>query len=154
MTHLLLASSGTEYLPLLTLNNSLIMSQLQDLILSTIYIIWLIDYESVPGPYIFHFLHHLTWLWISSRTVYFPLLHHMTYRLLRTVYFRRQYSFRWKTVYFLIRPYTFKFWGLYTFADRIVSVKRPHSFREKTVYFQLEDRILSFWWFGSVLSPL
>ena len=120
MTHWLWVGSRTVYFPLFTSYDSFIMSQFQDRILSSFKAIWLIDYESAPGPYTFRFLRHMTHrLWVSLRTVYFPHLHlwfidypgpytfagpytflHKTvyFQILRTVYFRRPYSFSQKTV--------------------------------------------------------
>ena len=140
MTHVLLASSGTVYLPLLMSNDSLIMSQVQDRILST-------------------FLHHLSHLlWISSRTVYFSLfssydsliMSQLEDRILSTFYIiwlidyesaPWPYTFRFYVIWLIDYPgpYTFKFRGLHTFADRIVSVNRPYTSSSRTVYFHFED---------------
>ena len=52
-THWLSVSSRTVYFLLFTSYDSLIMSQLKDRILTAFYIVWLIVYESAPGPYTF-----------------------------------------------------------------------------------------------------
>ena len=118
MTNRLWVSLRTVFISLFTSYDSSIMSQFQDRILSSFYAIWLIDYASAPGPYTFH-------IYIYDSSII------------------RDRILSQDRILFSIRPYTFKFWGPYTFADRIVSVKRPYSFRKKTVYFQLKDRILS-----------
>ena len=118
MNHFLWVSSRTVYFPIFTSYDSFIMSQFQDRILSSFKAIWLIDYESAPGPYTFR-------IFICDSLI-------IQDRILSQ-----------DRILFFIRPYTFKFWGPYTFADRILSVQRPYSFRKKTVYFQSQDRILS-----------
>ena len=79
------------------------------------------------------------WLWVSFRTVYSPLLtsydstimSKLEDRLLsQTVKFPLK-----ERILFLIRPYTFKFWGPYTFADRKVAVKRPYTFRQDRILY-------------------
>ena len=102
-------------------------------IITSLYIIWFIYYESGQGPYTFRYLHHMThWWWVYSKTVYFPS---------RTVYFPR-------------RPYTFETGRIFFGKDRKVFAKDRIVYAG-TVYFQakivnfqwgpyfLQDRILS-----------
>ena len=123
------------------------MSQVEDRILSAIYIIWLIHYESGWGPYTFRYLHDMTHsLWVYSKTVYFPS---------RTVYFHKEpytfrkgpytfrkgpYRFRERPYRFRKRPYSLRRDSILSGQDRILSVRtvyfpRPYTFKDRILYF-------------------
>ena len=98
------------------------------------HMIWLIDYESAPGPYTFRFFRHMTHrLWVSLRTVYFPQLHLWFIDYPGPYTFAGPFTFLYKTVNFQILK-TVYFRRPYSFSQK--TAERPYTFSSRTVYFQ------------------
>ena len=130
----------TVYFPLFTSYDSFIMSQVEDRILSAIYMIWLIHYESIRRPYTFRrgpytftknrILFEIDRILFEKDRILFVkdridfAKDRIDFVKDRIVYAGTVY-FQAKTVYFQLGPYTFQ--------DRILS---------KTVYFTFQVRIL------------
>ena len=117
---------------------------------------WIIDYESLQEPYIFHIFHSMNHnILVTSRTVYYRIFHYITHNLLvtlRTVYFSLSPS--WVLDYESFRgPYIFRisnnithiwvtswtvYFQCYTYVSHNLWVK------SRTVYFSLRLWIIDY----------